>query len=136
MTWPACCPSTRLCQEKNASRNFGKRVFIGGNFTITANHSGTTVTRTYLASENATSGALLDWKPSLNGRVYSLAVSPNHKTLYVAGSFTKVNGKSRTHVASFDIASGGLTSARAYGLGQKFAPRSADILVMGFSGKR
>lgn len=89
----------------------GKRVFIGGNFTITANHSGKTVTRTYLASENATSGALLDWKPALNGRVYALAVSPNHKTLYVAGSFTKVNGKSRSHVASFDIATGGITSA-------------------------
>jgi outer membrane protein assembly factor BamB len=89
----------------------GSRVYIGGNFTISENHSGKTVTRTYLAAENASTGALLNWKPTLNGRVYAIGASKNHKSLYVVGDFTSVDGVARTHVASFNIASGKLGSA-------------------------
>ena len=86
----------------------GSRVFIGGNFTISENHSGKTVTRTYLAAENANTGALLNWKPTLNGRVYAIGASRNHQSLYVVGDFTKVDGVSRTHIASFNVATGKL----------------------------
>ncbi len=86
----------------------GNKVFIAGNFTISANHGSSQVTRTYLAAENATTGALLAFNPKLDGRAYVLAASPNHKTLYVGGDFKTVNGTSRPHLASFDVATGAL----------------------------
>jgi hypothetical protein len=89
----------------------GNRVYIAGNFTLTANRSGATQTRTYLAAEDATTGALLAFAPKLNGRAYVLGVSPNHRTLYVGGAFTTVGGNARSHIATFDIATGDLTTA-------------------------
>jgi trimeric autotransporter adhesin len=87
----------------------GNVVYIAGNFTVAGSHSGQTVTRTYLAAEDATTGALLPWAPKLNGRVYFLAASPDHKTLYAGGQFTTVNGASESHLAAFDVATGNLS---------------------------
>jgi hypothetical protein len=102
----------------------GNRVYIAGNFTITESHSGATQTRTYLAAEDATTGALLGWAPKLNGRAYVLAASPNHQTLFVGGSFTSVDGTPRSHLASFNIATGALTSAVPSGLAINGAVRA------------
>ena len=61
------------------------------------NHSGKTVTRTYLAAENANTGALLNWNPTLNGRVYAMGASQEPQVALRGGEFTKVNGVARTH---------------------------------------
>jgi hypothetical protein len=92
-------------------RRVGETVFIGGNFTIAANHAGTTETRTYLAAENAVTGQLTSFDPSLNGRVYQLRVSPDRTTLYVGGQFTEVDGQPRHDFAAFNIATGALDTA-------------------------
>lgn len=88
------------------SLRIGNVVYIAGNFTIAANHSGTTAKRTFLAAEDATTGALLSWAPVLNGRAYFLASSPDHTTLYMGGAFTTVNGLARPHLVSFSVATG------------------------------
>jgi trimeric autotransporter adhesin len=88
----------------------GNVVYIAGNFTISANHAGTTVTRTYLAAEDSDTGALLAWAPALNGRAYALAASPDHSTLYVGGQFTSVNGQPHSHLVAFDVATGAVSA--------------------------
>ena len=88
----------------------GNIVFIAGNFVTAADHSGDVQPRTYLAAEDATSGALLPFAPQLNGRAYFLAASPDRKTLYVGGAFTTVNGEPHPRLVAFDIASGQVSS--------------------------
>lgn len=80
----------------------GRRVFIGGNFTVLANHKGKSVTRTYLAVVKK-DGSLGHFHPRLDGRVYGLASSPNGKFLFVAGMFTHVNGRPRAGLCSFNL---------------------------------
>jgi len=80
----------------------GKRIFIGGNFTVLANHKGRSVTRTYLAVVK-NNGSLGGFHAHLDGRVYGLASSPSGKFLYVAGMFTHVNGRPRAGLASFNL---------------------------------
>jgi outer membrane protein assembly factor BamB len=84
----------------------GNVVFIAGNFVTAADHTGDVQPRSYLAAEDATTGALLPFAPQLNGRAYFLAASPDHTTLYVGGAFTTVNGHAQPRLVAFDIASG------------------------------
>ena len=89
----------------------GGVAYIGGNFTQTSDHSGHTVARSYLAAESIATGALSAWAPSLNGRVYALATSPDNSLLYVGGAFTQVNGQSYPHLVAFNIATGQISPA-------------------------
>jgi hypothetical protein len=84
----------------------GHIVFVAGNFVTAADHSGNVQARTYLAAEDAVTGALLPFAPQLNGRAYFLAVSPDRQTLYVGGAFTTVDGAPHPRLVAFDIASG------------------------------
>ncbi|MBW3069446.1 PKD domain-containing protein [Actinomyces sp. 594] len=53
------------------------------------------------------SGELIeDFAPELNNAGRSLALSPDRTTLYVAGSFDKVNGEWHGRVAAFDLTAG------------------------------
>ncbi len=53
------------------------------------------------------SGELIeDFAPELNNAGRSLALSPDKTTLYVAGSFDKVNGEWHGRVAAFDLTAG------------------------------
>jgi hypothetical protein len=88
----------------------GNVVFIAGNFVTAADHAGDVQPRSYLAAEDATTGALLPFAPQLNGRAYFLAASPDRKTLYVGGAFTTVNGQAHSRLVAFDIASGQVSS--------------------------
>jgi trimeric autotransporter adhesin len=113
----------------------GNVVYIAGNFTTASNHSGQTVTRTYLAAEDATTGALLPWAPKLNGRVYFLAASPDHKTLYAGGEFTTVNGAAVSHLAAFDTATGNLSpvvpNLKINGTVKAIAASGSDLYIGG-----
>lgn len=94
----------------------GNTVFVGGNFSSARPAgapagTGETARGNFLAYELST-GALLPFAPSFNGQVKDLAVSPDQRTLYVAGQFTAVDGQNRYRVAAFDIATGALTPFR------------------------
>jgi hypothetical protein len=83
-------------------------VYIGGNFVQATNHTGKTVRRTYLASVSAATGRLTAWAPTINGQVYALRLSENHRALYVGGQFTTVNGQPRDDFAAFSVRTGQL----------------------------
>lgn len=89
----------------------GNVVYIAGDFTVASSHSGAVVKRTYLAAEDATSGALLPFAPLLNGRAYFLAASPDRSTLYVGGQFTTVDGRPHAKLVAFDVATGQVSAA-------------------------
>ena len=84
----------------------GNTIYIAGNFTESADHDGAVAARTYLAAEDAATGALTAWAPVLNGRVYALALSPDGTTLYAGGAFTTVNGQPHQRLVAFDVATG------------------------------
>jgi len=113
----------------------GDIVYIAGNFTTASSHTGQSAPRTYLAAEDATTGALLPWAPRPNGRVYFLAVSPDHRTLYAGGEFTTVNGAAESHLAAFDVATGNLSpvvpNLKINGTVKAIAQSSSDLYIGG-----
>lgn len=93
----------------------GDTVYAGGEFTSArpaGSPAGTNETpRSNLLAYNIKTGALVTtFAPTVNAQVKSLAVSPDGTKLYIAGSFTSVNGVNRYRVASFTVATGALTS--------------------------
>jgi len=90
----------------------GNTVYAGGSFSQTrpANAApGTNLTpRSNLLAFDVRTGNLLPFAPQINGTVKSLALSPDGRTLYVGGSFSKVGDVTRFNVAAFDTATGSL----------------------------
>lgn len=62
--------------------------------------------RSHIAAFSTTTGVPTSFAPTLNGNVYSLALSADGSKLYAAGAFTQVNGQTRNHFAAFDLATG------------------------------
>jgi hypothetical protein len=122
-------------------------VYVGGQFLNArppgaANGSTTgEVSRTYLAAFNSTTGALIttfdpviaETGSASNPGVYALAVSGG--TLYVGGTFNKVNGSYRDNLAAFNTTTGALTSWQpsAYGKVNAIAasPNGQEIYIGG-----
>ena len=87
----------------------GTTVFVGGEFTKarpagTAVGSSAEVTRTNLLSYDLRTGALTSWAPQVDGAVRDIAVSPDGKTLFVAGAFSTFDGQPRYRLAALDLA--------------------------------
>lgn len=91
----------------------GNTVYVGGSFTTVRNQSGSSsVSRANLAAFDATTGALrTTFRADTNGTVYALATDGTQ--LFVGGSFTKVNGSSRSRVAAVDLTTGSVRSFTA-----------------------
>jgi hypothetical protein len=89
-------------------------IYVGGQFTSVrppGDALGTGETpRTYLAAFSTSTGALLSFDPTLDGRVNSLAVSPDGSTLYVGGAFTHADGAYHAYLAAFSTSTGALIS--------------------------
>jgi hypothetical protein len=91
----------------------GNTVFAGGLF-ASARPAGakkgapSTVVRSNLMAYDIRTGVMKPFAPRLNGEVRALATSPDKKTLYVGGNFTKVGRTSRPYFAAFDVATGKL----------------------------
>ncbi|NGN93058.1 hypothetical protein G5C66_09960 [Nocardioides sp. KC13] len=95
----------------------GDTVYVGGNFTSArpaGAAAGTNETpRANMLAYRLSTGELIDgFAPSFNGQVKDLALSPDKSLLYVAGSFTQVNGVNRYRGAAINLATGALTSFR------------------------
>lgn len=91
------------------------KLFAAGSFTSVrppGAAAGTSETaRQYLAAFNSSTGTLLGLGHTFNGAVRSVVTSPDGSKLYVAGSFTTVDGKPHNRLAAFDTSSTALIDA-------------------------
>ena len=72
----------------------GNTIYLGGTFTgLQDPASSATTTVSNLAGIDATTGQPTSFAPAVNGEVFALAQSPDGSTLYAAGNFTTVGGK-------------------------------------------
>jgi hypothetical protein len=78
----------------------GSTIFAGGDFTSFGSGPHP-ITRNYLASLDAVSGAVTDWNPNAGNTVHALAVVTGPTTVvYVGGDFSTIGGQMRSYVAS------------------------------------
>jgi chitodextrinase len=96
--------------EVHALIQIGNRVIVGGTFTTIRSATSTTqISRRAIFAYNATTGALDNgFLPTLNSNVETLLPSEDGQSVYVGGSFTTVNGTSRTRLARINLADGSL----------------------------
>ncbi|MGY0389316.1 hypothetical protein ACWZJV_20305 [Nocardioides sp. WG-D5] len=95
----------------------GDTVYVGGSFTSArpagaAAGTNETPRANMLAYRLSTGELIPGFAPSFNGQVKDMALSPDKSLLYVAGSFTQVNGVNRYRGAAINLATGALTSFR------------------------
>jgi len=75
---------------------------VGGDFQTVAGE-----TQPYLAAIDVATGRLdQNWRPQLNGLVYSIAVSPDGSAVYVGGKFNKIDNKYPNRIAKLDPITG------------------------------
>jgi large repetitive protein len=86
------------------------RVFIAGSFTSIQNNlpgNTTTYNQANLASYNYQTGAVdQNFRPTFNGGVAAVEVTPDGTKLFVGGSFSTVSGVARQKVASLNLTTG------------------------------
>lgn len=101
----------------------GTKLYVGGDFT----RIGSAV-RNRLAGFLVGTGALdTGWKPSSNGKVYTLASSPGLDRVYVGGTFTALNGTSSTaYLSAVNTTSGAVDSSFLPRAGFPVATVAAD----------
>jgi hypothetical protein len=83
----------------------GTTLYVGGDFR-NINDSGFTKTRDYLAAIDTSANAfnVLNWAPSANDSVYSLALTDD--AIFVGGDFTTINSLPRERLAALDFVDG------------------------------
>jgi hypothetical protein len=102
----------------------GNRIFLGGSFTKLVNPvTGETRPRRNLAALWANGTPITTWRVGTHGAVLALATSSDGKRLYLGGSFDRVNGSGRDHLAAVKVATGELRT--------RWKPRANDdVLAM------
>ncbi|TQL69953.1 hypothetical protein FB381_3876 [Nocardioides albertanoniae] len=95
----------------------GDTVYVGGNFTSARPAGAAAGTdespRANMLAYRLSTGELISgFAPKFNGQVKDMALSPDKKLLYVAGSFTQVDGANRYRGAAIDLATGKATGFR------------------------
>ncbi len=93
----------------------GNVLYAGGDFTSVrppGNPAGTgEVARGRIAAFNKSTGALITtFNHTVNGGIRSMAVSADGSTLYIGGTFSQVDGVSRTNLAAFNTGTGALST--------------------------
>lgn len=86
----------------------GTTMVAGGLFTQVADPmNGTPHTRQNLVAFDATTGLVSQtFNPTVDGEVQQLLPGPTPDTVYVAGDFTKINGKGPNHLQLLDVTTG------------------------------
>ena len=86
----------------------GNVMIAGGLFTqVSDPMNGTPYTRQNLFAFDATTGLVSQtFNPTVDGQVQQLLPGPTAGTVYVAGDFTKINGKGPNHLQLLDVATG------------------------------
>ena len=136
--------------------------YVGGNFTAVRPPGSPAgqgeVARWHLAAFDTTTGDLLPWAPKLTSpiaivtsnpdinctslgsnqyecaSVFSVRVSPDHKTLFAGGDFQAVDGKSRPGIAAFNLPTGTLDTVfkpLVAGGVKAIAPTDTQVFVGG-----
>ncbi|WP_370618060.1 PKD domain-containing protein [Mumia qirimensis] len=83
-----------------------------GDFTSVTPSGGSSVARNGAVAFNATAGGLVGgFNPSFNGAVNDVIPGPTDTTVYVAGSFTQVNGTARSRIALLNLSNGSLVAS-------------------------
>lgn len=94
----------------------GNLMIAGGLFTqVSDPMNGTPYTRQNLFAFDATTGLVSQtFNPTVDGQVQQLIPGPTANTVYVAGDFTKINGKGPNHVQLLNVNTGlAVTSFKA-----------------------
>ena len=88
----------------------GQSVFVTGNFSHLVNPAtGATLVAGNVAALDATTGQPVStFSVGTNGAILAAAVSPDGNTLYLAGTFSKINGKPRSRLAAVTTTTGAL----------------------------
>jgi len=79
------------------------QVYVAGSFTGIGG-----LPLTNLAVLDAVTGEAIDWAPTPNGRLSTMAIDGDK--LYVGGSFTRIGPHDRNGIAAFELETGNLTS--------------------------
>jgi hypothetical protein len=114
----------------------GNTVVIGGTFTSVEGQP-----RSSLAAFDATTGTLsATFTPSTDGSVYSLLPGPNAHTVYVAGSFTRMNGTAAQFLTLLDTETGTRVGSFKppefdYGMVRDMVKVGSRLIVGGFFSK-
>lgn len=109
---PGDVPSRRtpwvLDGEVSKIVQVGDTMVAGGLFTQVADPmGGTPYARQNLVAFSATTGAVSQtFNPTVDGQVQQLLPGPTPNTVYVAGDFTKINGKGPNHLQLLDVRTG------------------------------
>ena len=109
---PGSAPSTKtpgvLDGEVDKIVQVGNVMIAAGAFTTVADpHDGTQYTRQNLFAFDATTGAVSQsFIADTDGQVQQLLPGPTPGTVYVAGDFTKINGKGPNHIQLLDVTTG------------------------------
>ena len=93
--------------QVNAIAQVGNQIILGGTFTSVTPKPGATVTRSYLVAFNKDTGVLnAGFNPTLNNTVEALEPGPDGTSVYVAGTFTTVNGQTQRRVTRLRLSDG------------------------------
>ena len=91
----------------------GNTMIAGGNFTQVADPmGGTTYARQNIVAWDVTTGLVSQtFNPTVDGEVQQLLPGPTADTVYVAGDFTKINGKGPNHLQLLNVNTGQAVSS-------------------------
>lgn len=86
-------------------------VYAGANFAGSTAPSGDGKVRNYIARFSKSSLSTTDWYPTLNGTVTGMYLDKPNNRMYIAGSFTSVNGMPRNNYAWVSTTGNGDTTS-------------------------
>jgi len=92
--------------QVNAITQVGSTIVVGGTFSSVTPPGGSAQGRSAVVAFDQSSGALRAFNPSLNGTVQDVVPGPTADTVYVAGSFTQLNGANQSHIALLNVNTG------------------------------
>ena len=121
----------------------GQTVYVGGSFTkarpagVAAGGAGEVARSNILAYNLVTGQLIASFAPVFNGQINDLVASPDGRTLYVTGNFSRINDVFRSRAAALDIPSGTLKSwhpnLNSYGKGIAYGSNGTVYVAGNFT---